>query len=156
MQFRVGPRKQMNRKKNISELDSIFWRWACGLPRGLVVSPIISLPTQLFCPKNGPLSRNFLGCSECSPPLSIGPLHASMSECDNTSSRPPLHQLLPNDYVMAGDSSSGSDRGITHLFMATRNTTDGMGEKEQTNNKGFGQLKMQGGRFRDTAFPVHL
>ena len=37
---------------------------------------------------------------------------------------------------MTGESSSGSDRGITHFFMATRNTVKG--EKEQTNNMGLG------------------
>ena len=76
--------------------------------------------------------------------------------CDNTPSAPRTYQLLWNNSVLVGDSSSGSDRGITHFFMATRNTTEGAGEKEQTNNKGLGQLKVQEGWFRDTAFPVHL
>ena len=40
-----------------------------------------------------------------------------------------------NYSVLAGDSSSGSDRGITHFFMATRNTTEGVGEKEQRTKK---------------------
>ena len=40
--------------------------------------------------------------------------------------------------------------------MATRDTTEGVGEKEQMNNKGFGQLKVQEGEFCNTAFPVHL
>ena len=43
----------------------------------------------------------------------------------------PIHQLLWNNSVLAGDSSSGFNRGITHFFMATRNTTEGVGEKEQ-------------------------
>ena len=41
---------------------------------------------------------------------------------------------------MAHDSSSVSDKGITHFFKATRNTTEGVGEKEPTNNMGLGQL----------------
>ena len=39
----------------------------------------------------------------------------------------------------------GSDRGITHFFTATRNTTEGVGEKEQTNNMDLGQLQVQEG-----------
>ena len=35
--------------------------------------------------------------------------------------------------------------GISHFFMATRNTTEGVREKKkrQTNNMGLGQLKVQ-------------
>ena len=40
--------------------------------------------------------------------------------------------------------------------MATRNTTEGVEEKEQTNNKGLGQLKVQERELYNTAFPVHL
>ena len=36
---------------------------------------------------------------------------------------------------MASESSSGSDRGITHFSMDTRNTIKGVGEKEQTNKR---------------------
>ena len=36
---------------------------------------------------------------------------------------------------MAGESSSGSDWGITHFFMATRNTIKGVGEKGTTNKR---------------------
>ena len=57
-------------------------------------------------------------------------------KCDNTPSRPPSLSTSLNNSVLAGDSSSGSDRGITHFFMATRNTAEGVGEKEQTNNRG--------------------
>ena len=39
----------------------------------------------------------------------------------------------------------GSDRGITHFFTATRNITEGVGEKEQTNNMDLGQLQVQEG-----------
>ena len=46
---------------------------------------------------------------------------------------------------MARDSSSGFRRGITHFFTATRNTTKGVGEKEQTNNMDLGQLQVQEG-----------
>ena len=42
---------------------------------------------------------------------------------------------------MARDSSSGFRRGITHFFTATRNTTEGVGEKEQTNEQyGLGSV----------------
>ena len=41
---------------------------------------------------------------------------------------------------MACDYLVGSDRGITHFFTATRNTTEGEGEEEQTNNMDLGQL----------------
>ena len=44
-------------------------------------------------------------------------------------SRSPIHQLLWNH------SSCGSDRGITHFFMATRNTTERAGEKENKNKR---------------------
>ena len=37
--------------------------------------------------------------------------------------------------VLAGDSSSGFRRGISHFLMATRNTTEGVGEKEQRTNE---------------------
>ena len=40
--------------------------------------------------------------------------------------------------------------------MATRNTTEAVGEKEQTNNKGLGQLKVQEREFCNAAFPMHL
>ena len=47
---------------------------------------------------------------------------------------PPLHQLLRNHFNLCRWSSSGSDRGISHFFMATRNTIKGVGgkNKEQT------------------------
>ena len=54
--------------------------------------------------------------------------------CDNTStSLKPFHFL-------AGWSTSGSYRGITHFFMATRNTIKGVGgkNKEQMNNMSLG------------------
>ena len=50
---------------------------------------------------------------------------------------------------MASDSSRGffsfPTRDITHFFTSTRNTTEGVGEKEQTNNMGLGQLQEQEG-----------
>ena len=76
--------------------------------------------------------------------------------CDNTPSDPSTYQLLRNNSVLVGESSSGFRRGISHFFMATRNTTEGVGEKEQTNNKGLGQLRVQEGEFCNTALPVHL
>ena len=39
----------------------------------------------------------------------------------------------------------GSDRGITHFLTVTRNTTEGVGEKEQANNMDLGQLQVQEG-----------
>ena len=39
----------------------------------------------------------------------------------------------------------GSDKGIIQFFTATRNTTEGVGEKEQTNNMDLGQLQAQEG-----------
>ena len=44
---------------------------------------------------------------------------------------PPLHQLLRNISILAGESSSGSDRGIAHFFMATKNTIKGVGGKNK-------------------------
>ena len=46
---------------------------------------------------------------------------------------------------MACDSSFGSNMGITHFFTATRKSTKGVGEKEQTNNMDLGQLQVQEG-----------
>ena len=42
--------------------------------------------------------------------------------------------------------------------MATRNTTEGVEEKNkrQSNNKGLGQLEVQEGKFCNIAIPVHL
>ena len=80
-----------------------------------------------------------------------------MSPCDNT---PCGHNTSTssNNSVLAGDSSCGSDRGITHFFKATRNTTEEVGEKEQRTNEqyGLGLTQVQEGWFRDTGFPVHL
>ena len=76
--------------------------------------------------------------------------------CDNT----PLGPVLINffEQFCLGDSSSGSDRGIIHFFMATRIQPREWEKKnkEQTNNKGLGQLKEQEEEFCNTAFPVHL
>ena len=46
---------------------------------------------------------------------------------------------------MASESSSSFCQGISHYLMTTRNTTEGMGEKEQTNNMDLGQLQVQEG-----------
>ena len=52
------------------------------------------------------------------------------------SPRPPtLHQLLRTISLYSRWSSSGSDRGIAHFLTATRNTIEGVGEKEQTNKR---------------------
>ena len=61
-------------------------------------------------------------------------------ECNNTPSALLYLSTSLNNSVLAGDSSSCSDRGNTHFFIATRNTTEGVGKKnkEQTNNMGLG------------------
>ena len=48
--------------------------------------------------------------------------------------------------------------GVSHFFTAQEIQPKEWEKKnkEQTNNKGFGQLKVQEGWFCDTAFPVHL
>ena len=52
-----------------------------------------------------------------------------------------------NNSVLIGDSSSGSDRGITHFFTAQdiQPREWEKKNKDQTNNKGFGQLKWEKG-----------
>ena len=57
-----------------------------------------------------------------------------MYKCDDTPSAPRIHQLLRTISLLGRWSTSGSDRGIAHFFIATRNTIKGVGEKEQTNN----------------------
>ena len=57
-----------------------------------------------------------------------------ITSCDDTSSAPQICQLLQAISLLGRWSSSGSDRGIAHFFIATRNTIKGVGEKEQTNN----------------------
>ena len=56
--------------------------------------------------------------------------------CDNTPSPPRYINFFKPFKILAGKSSTGSDRGITHFFMTTRNTIKGVGEKnkEQMNN----------------------
>ena len=54
---------------------------------------------------------------------------------------PRTYQLLWNNFVLASESSYGFRRGISHFFMATRNTTEGVVEREQTNNMGLGRLQ---------------
>ena len=44
---------------------------------------------------------------------------------------------------LANNSSSAFCRGISHFFTATKNATDRVGEKEQTNNMDLGQLQAQ-------------
>ena len=71
---------------------------------------------------------------------------------------PPYLSTSCNNSVLAGDSSSGSYTGITHFFTAQviQHREWEKKNKEQTNNKGLGQLKVQEGLFRDSVFPVHL
>ena len=81
-----------------------------------------------------------------------------MAVCDNTPSQPPYLSTSLNNFFFASESSSGFRRGMSHFFVAIRNTTKWAGEKnkEQTNNKGLGQLKVQEEEFCNTAFVVHL
>ena len=46
---------------------------------------------------------------------------------------------------MAHDSSSGFRQGYHTFFTATRNTTEGVGKKEQTDNMDLGQLQVREG-----------
>ena len=48
---------------------------------------------------------------------------------------PPLNQLLWTISLLGQWSTSSSNRGIAHFFIATRNTIKGAGEKEQTNKR---------------------
>ena len=73
---------------------------------------------------------------------------------------PPLHQLLRTISLLGRWSTSGSDRGIAHFFTATRNTIEGVGEKEQTNKTnntslGLTQSARQG-VMQHSAFPVYI
>ena len=67
--------------------------------------------------------------------------------CDVTPSAPTLHQLLRTISLLGRWSTSGSDRGIAHFFTATRNTIEGVGEKEQTNNTSLGLTQVQKGSY---------
>ena len=55
--------------------------------------------------------------------------------------RPVYIIFLQPILFMAHDSSSG----FRHFFTATRNTTEVVGEKEQSNNMDLGQLQVQEG-----------
>ena len=59
--------------------------------------------------------------------------------------RPEYINFLKLILFMARDHLVGSNKGITHFFKATRNTTEGVGEEEQTNNMDLGQLQVQEG-----------
>ena len=58
---------------------------------------------------------------------------------------PRTYQFLRNNSVLAGDSSSGFRRCISHFFMAARNTTEGVREKEQRTNMGLVNSKSKKG-----------
>ena len=78
--------------------------------------------------------------------------------CDNTPSATVYLLTSCNNSVSAGDSSSCSDRGITHFFTAQEIQPREWEKKnkEQMNNKGLGQLKVQERELCNTAFPVYL
>ena len=56
--------------------------------------------------------------------------------------RPEYINFLKPNYSWPVIHLVGSDRGITHFFTATRNRTEGVEEKEQTNNMDLGQLQV--------------
>ena len=64
----------------------------------------------------------------------------------------PIHQLLRTISLLGRWSTSGSDRGIAHFFIATKNTIKGVGEKEQTNNM-LGLIQAQEEELCNIAFP---
>ena len=67
---------------------------------------------------------------------------------------PPITSTSSNHFDLLGRwSTSGSDRGIAHFFIATRNTIKGVGEKEQTNNM-LGLIQAQEEKLRNIAFPM--
>ena len=72
--------------------------------------------------------------------LSIGKIELNCELCDNAPSASPYLSTSLNNSVLAGDSSSGSDRGIIHFFMATRIQLREWEKKnnEQTNNMDLG------------------
>ena len=67
--------------------------------------------------------------------------------CDDTRSAP-RHISLYGRW-----SASGSDRGIAHFVIATRNKIKGVGEKEQTNNM-LGLIQAKGEKLCNIAFPM--
>ena len=71
---------------------------------------------------------------------------------DDTPSATQIRQLLQAISLLGQWSSSGSDRGIAHFFIATRNKIKGVGEKEQTNNM-LGLIQAQEGELCNIAFP---
>ena len=84
-------------------------------------------------------------------------LVSSSSYCDDTPSAPRIRQLLQDISLLGRWSTSGSDRGIAHFFIATRNTIKGMGGKrtnKQTNNMSSGWLKVQEEELCNIAFPM--
>ena len=63
--------------------------------------------------------------------------------CDVTPLAPTLHQLLRTISLNGRWSTSGSDRGITHFFTATRNTIEGVEEKKEQTNNMLGLTRVQ-------------
>ena len=67
--------------------------------------------------------------------------------------RPPDNVIFFETISLYGRwSTNGSDRGIAHFFIATRNTIKGLGEKEQTNNM-LGLIQAQEEELCNIAFP---
>ena len=73
-------------------------------------------------------------------------------KCDDNSSAPQIRQLLTIS-LLGRWSCSGSDWGIAHFFIATRNTIKGAGEKEQT-NKILGLTQGEREELCNIAFPM--
>ena len=72
--------------------------------------------------------------------------------CVTICPRPPEYDTLFETISLYGRwSTSCSDRGIAHFFIATKNTIKGAGEKEQTNNM-LGLIQAQEGDLCNIAF----
>ena len=80
------------------------------------------------------------------------PLHCN---CDNTPSAPQIHHLLQTISLLGQWSTCGSDRGIAHFFIATRNTIKGVGGKNKRTNEQYelGLTQAQEEELCNIAFP---
>ena len=76
--------------------------------------------------------------------------------CDVTPSAPTLHQILWTISLYGRWSTSGSDRGIAHFFLAIRNTIEGAGEKKRTNEQYAWVNSSARRELCNTAFPVYI
>ena len=68
--------------------------------------------------------------------------------------RPPEYVIFETISLYGWWSISGSDRGIAHFFIATRNTIKGVGEKEKKTNNMLGLIQVQEEKLCNIAFPM--